>query len=96
MPLRHSKRGQDHSWSGHGIGYEIKLSAGQNGWRFKVSAEAKFEAMTDKQAMGFRTMLHNAIDEALRTAASQRHVNIPLFDLPDEAQTTNTQGVNEL
>jgi hypothetical protein len=95
MTLRHNKRGQDDLWSARGTGYEIKMGVSQNGWRFKLATEAQFEAMTDKQAMGFRTMLHNAVDEALRTAAAKRHVNVPLFDLTDEAQTY-TQGVNEL
>jgi hypothetical protein len=96
MTLRHQKRGQDHIYSDKQLGRDVKVSVTSNGWRLKVDAEIKFEALTTKQATAAMHQLHIAIDTAIRTAASQRHENVPLFDLPDEAQTINTQGVNTL
>jgi hypothetical protein len=93
--LKHNRRGTDHIYTGQGTGVSLKITLSEGGYRLKLGGEVRYEAMTDRQAESFRVFLHNAIDEALRTGATMRHVNIPLFDLPDEAQTTHI-GVNEL
>jgi hypothetical protein len=97
MPhLKHHKRGQDHYYSGQSQGIDVKLAVTDHGYGLSLKGNVRFEALSDKQAVGFRTFIHNAIDEALRTAATQRHMNVPLFELTDTGQPTHPQGVNEL
>jgi hypothetical protein len=97
--VKHQKRGQDHSYTVKETGRDIRAAVTHNGYHLRLTADVQFEALTDRQAVAVRTVLHNMIDEALRQAATQRHVNIPLFDLPDDDApqlAIPTQGVNTL
>jgi hypothetical protein len=94
--LNHARRGTDHIFTAKSAGTDLKMTISEGGYRLKISGETRFEALSDRQSKTFEVFLHNAIEEALRTAATMRHVNIPMFDLPDEAQTHAHTGVNEL
>jgi hypothetical protein len=97
MHLRHNKRGQDHIFTGREMGRDLKIQVSGNGYRVSAKVEIQYEAITERAGAGFQAFIHRAIDEALATAANARHVNVPLFDLPDEAQTiTPHEGINQL
>lgn len=93
--IRHQKRGENHTFTVSDVGRTMRITVTEHGYRLKASAEIKFDALTDRQAIAVRTTLHNIVDEALTTAAMQRHVNVPLFGLESADEAQQTQGVNE-
>lgn len=93
MTIRHQRRGEDHTFSINDVGRSMRIHVSEHGYRIKVSAEIKFDALTDRQAAAANAQLHAIITDAMKTAAEQRHINVALFELPDDE--LQAQGVNE-
>lgn len=90
--LSHRKHGADNHLYGAGAqGWAVKASVTEHGWKVRVSAECKYTALTEGDAVKFHDMLYAAVVEVIRQGAELRHINIPLFNLPT---SDTTEGIN--
>lgn len=84
------------TYNARGLGHKLSANVSEHGYKFKVTVELDYAAMTDKQAQAAHKLLYEALDEVLTAAAGMRAINIPLFDLEDVAPQGTNKGVNEL
>lgn len=74
---------------------EVKVAVQEHGYVLKANIICNYNALSEKQASQFHTLLIQTISEAIGHAGERRKVNEPLFELADLTATTNHQGVNE-
>lgn len=76
-----------------GVGYGIRITTAEHGYKVKLAAQFDYAALTDRQSQGLHKTLYEVLTEALADAANARAVNVPLFDL-EEIAPPKGEGIN--
>jgi hypothetical protein len=91
--IQHRKRGSDHVFTANGQGYQARITVSDSGYRMKVAYHCDYAAMRDITGQKAHHDMRDMFDQATLQAADLRHIEQPLFDLPDTQG--KSQGINE-